>query len=89
MSILASLQPGQSLLVQETYDPAWQAWLGDKRLEVRPDPMGFMHIESPPGPVEIELRFVRPLENIVGIALAVLTLAALILLGWRKPRWIL
>ncbi len=69
--------PGQSILVQETYDPAWHAWSGGKPLTVRKDAMGLMVIDAPPGDQEISLAFVTPLENQVGRVVTLLTLLAI------------
>ena len=60
MRVRATLEPGQSVLVQETYDPAWHAWSGGKPLPVRKDAMGFMAIEPPAGDRDITLAFVTP-----------------------------
>jgi len=69
----ATLAIGQSLLVQESYDPAWQAWSGGRRLSVHKDAMGFMLIDAPPGIQDIALTFVTPLENRIGAAVAVIS----------------
>jgi hypothetical protein len=49
MELQAQLTPGQSIVVQESYDPAWQAWSGGQPLPVRKDAMGFIVIGAPPG----------------------------------------
>jgi hypothetical protein len=33
MEVSARVMAGQSVVVPETYDPAWQAWHGGRRLE--------------------------------------------------------
>jgi len=82
MRLRARLEPGQSLLVQETFDPYWRAWLNGRRLPVRKDAMGLMLIDAPPGQHEILLVFETPLENRVGRVLAGASgLAVLGLLG--------
>jgi len=82
----AKFDAGQSLLVQESWDPAWQAWLDGKRLPIRKDIMGFMVVDPPPGDRTVRLEFPMPLENRVGWGLTGLTLAALALLAVRKER---
>ena len=77
MLLRAKLIPGQAILVQETYDPAWQAWSNGKRLPLRPDAMGFMVVEAPPGEDQVRLAFVMPAENRVGWALAGISLLLL------------
>ncbi|HET9319185.1 MAG TPA: hypothetical protein VFO27_05405, partial [Bryobacteraceae bacterium] len=66
MVLHATLQPGQSILVQETFDPNWHAYAGGRGLPVHPDPVGFMWIEAPPGEQAIRLQFETPLENRIG-----------------------
>jgi hypothetical protein len=89
MRVHARLEPGQSVVVQESYDPAWHAWVEGKPAPMRKDAMGMMVIDAPPGDHEIAVAFVTPLENIVGRVVTVLTLlaiAALLGLGLRKER---
>ena len=82
--VRARLAAGQSIVVQESYDPAWQATSGGQSLQVHRDPMGFLVVEAPPGDREIRLRFVTPLENRVGRGVTILTMLLLILLGARS-----
>ncbi|MGA2271367.1 MAG: hypothetical protein ABSH44_23120 [Bryobacteraceae bacterium] len=80
MLLRAKVGTGQAILVQETYDPAWQARSNGRRLPVRADIMGFMVVEAPPGEHQIRLAFVTPAENRVGWVLtgiSLLFLAAL------------
>ena len=77
----AHLDPGQSIVVQETYDPAWHAWSAGKPLPIHKDMLGFVAIEAPPGDQEIDLRFVRPLGNRVGEIVSLMTLLLLIALA--------
>ena len=83
MTVRAPIGPGQSLLVQETYDPAWHAWSKGQRLPVRKDIMGFMLVDAPPGTDTVELLFSTPLENKVGRVLTVLSLAAVFAMLWQ------
>jgi len=88
-NVHARLDAGQSLVVQESYDPAWQAWSGGKALTVRKDAMGFMAIDAPPGDQDISVAFVTPLENRVGRAVTGFTLVSilgLIGLSLRRER---
>ena len=77
MLVHAKVEPGQSILVQEAYDPAWQAVEGSRLLPIHKDVMGFMWIDAPPGNGEIRLEFRMPLENTVG---RIITLAAFLIL---------
>jgi hypothetical protein len=83
----ATLAPGQSILVQESYDPAWQAWSGGRRLSVHPDALGFMAIDAPAGVQNVALVFTTPIENRMGQAislLSILAVVALFAIGARK-----
>lgn len=82
MRARATVGPGQSVLVQESYDTAWHAWSGGTPLVVRKDAMGMMVIDAPPGHHEIAIAFLTPLENKVGWVLTLLTLATVLALFW-------
>ena len=89
MRVRAKLDAGQSVVVQESYDPAWHAWSGGKPLPVRKDAMGFMAIDAPPGDREISVVFVTPLENQVGrveTAIGLMAVVTLVVLGIRRER---
>ncbi len=66
MLVHAMLRPGESLVVQETYDPYWRAYSDGRRLAVRKDAFGFMEVEAPPGERDVRLVFELPLENAIG-----------------------
>ncbi len=84
----ARMAPGQAVLVQESYDPAWHAYAGGRPLPVRKDQLGLMLIDAPPGEQDLRLVFELPLENLVGRILTALSAAAVLLLlsmrYWRK-----
>ncbi len=85
MRVRAPLAPGQSLLVQASYDPAWRAWSGSGPLTVRRDAAGFMLIDAPPGDHDIRLVFELPLENAVGRVVSWSSAAVLVgLMMFRK-----
>jgi hypothetical protein len=86
MLLRAKVSPGQAILVQETYDPAWQAWSNGKRLPLHADAMGFMVVEAPPGEHQVRLAFVMPAENRVGWVLAGLSLLFLVALAAQGMR---
>ena len=66
LRIRAEIAAGQSLIVQETYDPQWRAEAGGASVEIRKDALGQMLIEAPPGRYDIRLVFDTPLENRIG-----------------------
>ena len=86
LRVHAKIDPGQSLVVQETYDPAWHAWSDGKPLTIHKDAMGFMAIDAPPGDRDIALAFVTPLENQVGRVITGITLLALLALLYQSLR---
>jgi len=78
VDIQATATPGQSVLLQETWDPAWHAYDNGKELAVRVEPlMDFMLIDVPEGAHNIQMRFETPLENRFGQVLFVITILAL------------
>jgi hypothetical protein len=87
MLVHAKVETGQSVMVQETYDPAWQATAGGRTLPIRRDAMGFMLIDTPPGNQDIRLEFLTPLENRIGRMVTLATLLALLMLALFGRRW--
>ena len=85
MRLRAQLSAGQSILVQESYDPAWRAWSGNQPLPVQKDLMGFLLIEAPPGDQEIRLQFLTPLEERVGRVITLVTVVLLLVWWLRDP----
>jgi hypothetical protein len=83
MLIRAQIREGESIVVQENYDPAWRASIRGRRLPIHKDAMGFMRIDAPAGDQEIYLDFRLPLENRIGRAV---TLAALAAVVWLFAR---
>ena len=86
MLLRASVAPGQAILVQESYDPAWQAWSNGKPLPIHADAMGFMVVEAPPGEHQVRLAFAMPFENRVGWVLTGISLLLLGLLAAQAMR---
>ena len=86
MRLRARFEPGQSLLVQETWDPNWRASVSGKPLAIRKDVMGFMVVDPPAGEQTVQFDFPMPLENRVGWGLTALSVVALGLLAFRKER---
>ena len=86
MRVHATVAPGQTVLIQESYDPAWHATSAGKTLAVRKDAMGFLAIDAPPGEHDIAIVFELPLENVIGRSVTVvslLVLGALAMAGLR------
>jgi len=87
MLVGARVGPGQSVVVEETYDPAWQATSGGRTLPIRRDAMGFMLIDAPPGDRPIRLQFMTPLENRVGRMVTLATLLVLLIMAVFPRMW--
>ncbi len=90
MLLRAKVEAGQSIVVQESYDPAWHAWSGGTELRLRKDALDMIVVDAPPGDQGIRLEFLTPLENRIGRAVTGLTLLGIIALagigarnGWR------
>ena len=86
-SVDVSLAAGQSLLVQETYDPAWEARAEGKTWNTRPDVMGFTVVALPPGRHTVQMRFATPAENRIGYAALGFTSFIFLWLCVSPPRY--
>jgi hypothetical protein len=78
MRLRARTQPGESILVQESWDSGWRAYESGERLEIRKDILDLMRIETPPGDHDIRLVYDWPVESRAG---QILTLLALVLVA--------
>jgi hypothetical protein len=88
----ADVAAGESILVQETYDPCWRAYAGERRITVDKDPIGFMLLRPPPGHSDLRLVFEKPLEARIGGWVTLLSLLAVGLLlarGYQGRRMLL
>jgi uncharacterized membrane protein YfhO len=83
LHIRARVAEGQSIWVQESFDPNWRVFSGDQELTVRGDKLGFMIIDAPPGTNELRLVFPTPFENKIGRVIAVCTIAVVLVLIWH------
>jgi len=84
VDLTATTSPGQAVLFQETFDPAWHAYAGGLSLRIDRDPMGFMLIAAPAGAHTIHMRFETPLENRIGWILTGITCVSLLALLWPR-----
>ena len=84
VELQARVSQGQSILLQETYDPAWRAYEAGRPVPIRMEPvMHFMLLDAPEGDHRIELRFETPAENWIGRLISILGLALILALIWR------
>ena len=88
VEVQARVTAGQSVLLQETFDPAWRAYENGRELRVRVEPvMNFMLVDVPAGDHAIRMRFETPVENRFGQGISVLGLVGVAgLVFWRRGR---
>lgn len=85
--IQSSVAPGQAVLLQETFDPAWRADFEGQALSLEPDPLGFLLVAAPVGHHTIHFRFETPLENRIGWILTAATGVLIVMLFWNLRVW--
>jgi hypothetical protein len=86
LEIRAEAQPGEALLVQETYDPYWRAYIEGRLQSIRRDALGLMVLDLPPGDHSIRMVFETPLEDYVGRVLSCITVILIAFLWLREQR---
>jgi hypothetical protein len=80
----ARVATGQSILFQETFDPAWRAYENGQPIPIRKDPvMNFMLLDVPEGAHAVQLRFETPLENDIGRVITAFGFVVIMVLIWR------
>jgi len=84
LDVAAEVGPGEALLVQETYDPNWRAYEGDRAQPIQADAVGHMLIALTPGSHNIRMIFEIPSEVVAGRAVAIVSLLAIALLATKK-----
>jgi hypothetical protein len=79
--------PRESLLVQETFDAAWRAYVDGRPAVILRDPVGFMLIPLAAGRHSIRVVFETPFEAKIGYSLSLLSLvvAGALVLHRQKP----
>jgi hypothetical protein len=90
--IRATVERGQVVAVQVTYDSGWEAYANGKRQPIRGDAIGLMAIEPEcTGPCEISLRYTGGTERVVTRAMSLAAMLVALAFGWlgghRRPRW--
>lgn len=81
LDIWADLAGGEAVLIQQTFDRYWRAYVDGKREPVRADAVGFMLVHPAPGRHSIRVVFETPLETAVGRIAAIVCVAAAALLA--------
>ena len=87
MTINTDLAPGQGLLVRTTYDRGWTARAEGSKVDLSPDPVGFMLLEpQAPGRQEIVLEYHEPSDVRLGYLITAVSVLALAVLAFRPVR---
>jgi hypothetical protein len=84
--VRAPVNAGQSLLALVSYDPAWKAYAGDRAIDVKRAPLGFMRVDPPPGSDDVRFQFETPAQKTVGWWLTGASAAIICLLFLRARR---
>jgi hypothetical protein len=87
--IRASVDRGQAIAVQVTYDPGWEAYANGKPQPVRGDALGLMVIDPDcRGPCQISLRYTGGKERLAARAMSLAAMLAAAAFAWfGRHRW--
>jgi hypothetical protein len=86
--IHATVERGQVVAVQVTYDPGWEAYANGKRQPIRGDAIDLMVIEPDcRGPCEVSLRYTGGKDRVVTRAMSLAAMLVALAFGWfgRHP----
>jgi hypothetical protein len=72
--LAARREPGQALLFQESWDPAWRAYADGAPVAIEPDALGFQRVLAPPGDAPVRLVYEPPFETRVGQAASLISI---------------
>jgi hypothetical protein len=86
LDVEVETRPGEALLVQETYDPYWCAYVDGQAQVIKRDAAGLMVMDLPPGRHSLRLVFETPREISIGRAATFTTLVLIVFLGLRRNR---
>jgi hypothetical protein len=86
MNLQASLASGESILVQETFDSGWHAYVNEKPIFIEKDALGFMLLHPEPGAQLVVLRFEPTPEIRIGLILTLLSMITAALLMTRRTQ---
>jgi hypothetical protein len=86
MRLRVRTAPGESILVQETWDAGWTAYEGSAKLPVVKDVLYFMRIQVPPGEHDIRLVYEWPVESRIGQGATLLSIVVLLGAAFRTRR---
>jgi hypothetical protein len=66
----------QSVLVQESFDPGWHAWVDGMPVKIETDIMGFMRVRTSPGPHRIRFVYKQTPEARIAAGISIAALVA-------------
>ena len=78
MRLRVHTAPGESVLVQETWDAGWTAYEGSAKLPVVKDVLYFIRIQVPPGDHDIRLVYEWPAESRIGQCMTLVSIVVLL-----------
>ncbi|HEV1288069.1 MAG TPA: hypothetical protein VNU44_22275 [Bryobacteraceae bacterium] len=82
--ITAKMDSSEVLSVQMTYDPGWEARIGNRKVTTSADKLGFILIEPGCSDCSIDLEFTGGLERKIALAVSLLVFSGLVtMLFWR------
>jgi hypothetical protein len=85
--IRATVDRGQVIAVQVTYDPGWEAYANGRRQPVRGDAIGLMVIDPEcHGPCEISLRYTGGKDRVATRAMSLAAMLVAAAFGWLGRR---
>jgi hypothetical protein len=85
--IRATVDRGQVISVQVTYEQGWEAWANGRRLTVRGDALGQIVIEPKcTGPCRITLSYKGGKERVITRTMSLAAMLVAIVFGWRGWR---
>jgi uncharacterized membrane protein YfhO len=64
------------VLVQESFDPGWHAWVDGMPVKIETDIMGFMRVRTSPGPHRIRFVYKQTPEARIAAGISIAALVA-------------
>jgi hypothetical protein len=86
IQISAVTAPNQSVLVQESFDPGWRAWVDDKPAKIESDIMGFMRVRTDPGSHRIRFVYHQTAEALFAAGVTLVALLTAFVLAYDPRR---
>ena len=74
IQISATTELGQSVLVEENYDPGWKAFVDGKPVRIETDIIGFMRVRPDPGAHQIRFTYGMSTESRIGMWISIMAL---------------